>query len=86
MAQRLPTQYRPVLKGFETLSGGLGLYLGNATQYRPVLKGFETRPCHSGGRARSGPTQYRPVLKGFETFFQIIAHDLSFSLRSTAPF
>ena len=37
------TQYRPVLKGFETLSRRIdNAAKEKATQYRPVLKGFET--------------------------------------------
>ena len=39
----LSTQYRPVLKGFETRHVGHPREGGPIpTQYRPVLKGFET--------------------------------------------
>ncbi len=43
IAMVIATQYRPVLKGFETLLQLSSVYRGWATQYRPVLKGFETR-------------------------------------------
>ena len=44
MAQPVKTtQYRPVLKGFETQAQVIQrIALARATQYRPVLKGFET--------------------------------------------
>ena len=44
LKDQLPTQYRPVLKGFETLAeGNLRVLIPKTTQYRPVLKGFETQ-------------------------------------------
>ena len=61
------TQYRPVLKGFETIFEPLMTRsFAIPTQYRPVLKGFETF-LQRLTVPSSGSTQYRPVLKGFET-------------------
>ena len=43
------TQYRPVLKGFETIElRPHDITERLPTQYRPVLKGFETLPAHRG--------------------------------------
>ena len=80
------TQYRPVLKGFETKPRHEGEGKGEqTTQYRPVLKGFETKPPPTGpGPGKS--TQYRPVLKGFETRIPRTLVQVRGQLRSTAPF
>ena len=86
LAVATATQYRPVLKGFETMDMGFLLTkLWTTTQYRPVLKGFETS-SEGGFDDVTDTTQYRPVLKGFETPGAMLCSSQGHMLRSTAPF